>query len=141
MESDICPTKHLGMNQSTRRTRLSARRLLPSRQGLHASVLCRQFGHQAGDCPRLAEEEQARQDAQLGDTARRIIHAPVVLTMPPEAADASESRKAPKFRPFAMRKSSNKALDSSTRKFSFCSQPGQINNFALNFFPTGNSGI
>ena len=103
METDICPAKHLGMNQPTRGMRLSARRLLPSRQGLHASVLRWQQGHHAGDCPRLAEEEQARQDAQLGDTTRRIIHAPVVLTMPPEVADASESRRSPKIRHFAFK--------------------------------------
>ena len=103
METDICPAKHLGMNQPTRGTRLSARRLLPSRQGLHASVLRRQYGHHAGDFPRLAEEEQARQVAQLGDTARHIVYAPVVLTMPPEAEDASESRKSLKIRQFAVK--------------------------------------
>ena len=97
METDIGPAKHLGMNQPTRRTRLVARRLLSSRQYLHTSVLRRQHGHHAGDCPRLAEEEQARQVAQLGDTARHIVHAPVVLTMPPEAADASESRRSLKI--------------------------------------------
>ena len=103
METDICPAKHLGMNQPTRGTRLSARRLLPSRQGLHASVLRRQHGHHAGHYARLAEEEQSRQDAQLGDTARRLIHVPVVRTMSPEAADASESRKSPKIRHFAFK--------------------------------------
>ena len=103
METDICPVKHLGMNQPTCGMRLSARRLLPSRQGLHASVLRPQHGHHAGDCHRLAEEEQARQDVQLGDTARRIIHAPVVLTMPPEAAYASESRRSPKIHHFAVK--------------------------------------
>ena len=75
METDICPAKHLGMNQPTRGTRLSTRRLLPSRQGFHASVLRRQHGHHAGDCPRLAEEEQARQDALPDDTARHLKHA------------------------------------------------------------------
>ena len=103
METDICPAKHLGMNQRTGGTRLSARRTLSSRQGLHASVLRQRHGHHAGYCPRLAEEEQARQVAQLGDTARHIVHAPVVLTMPPEAADASESRKLLKIRHFAFK--------------------------------------
>ena len=93
METEICPAKHLGMNQRTRGTRLSARRPLSSWQGLHASVHRRQHGRHIGDCSMLLVEEQARQDGQLGETARRLIHALPVLTMPPVAtgADASES--------------------------------------------------
>ena len=72
METDICPVKHLGMNQRTRGTRLSARRQLSSRQGFHASAHRRQHGRHAGDCSMLPGEEQARQDGQHGDTACRL---------------------------------------------------------------------
>ena len=63
------------------------------------------------------------------------------LTMLPEAAGTgtSETRKSPKIRCFAARKSSDKAPNSPTRTFSCHSRPRGINNFVLNFFPTGNS--
>ena len=65
-----------------------------------------------------------------------------VLTMLPEAAEpTSETRKSPKTLLFVTRKSSDKAPNSPNRTFSGRNRPREINNFALNFFPTGNSGF
>ena len=72
METDICPAKHVGMNQRTRGTRLFARRLLFSRQIRHASAHRRQHGGHAGNIIGLLGKEQSRQDAQLSDTACRL---------------------------------------------------------------------
>ena len=114
MEADFCLAKRLEMNQGMR---LFARRPLLPRQGHHAFV-----NHQ-----------------QFGDCARRTIQSPLDLTMLPEAADVSESRKLPKVHHSATRKSFDEVLDSLARTFS-CRNPNRlINNFTFKFFSTGNT--
>lgn len=77
METNFCPVIRLGMNQSTRETRWSARRVLPLWQGLYVSS----FHWQHGVCFELLGKKQAQQDAQSDGTAHRLIPASLILTM------------------------------------------------------------
>ena len=141
MEADFCLAKRLEMNQGTRSTRLFARWVIPPRQGLHAFVYHRQHDGYAGGCFVLFREEQARKCSQSDDTVYRLIHSPFVMTIPPEEAstDASESRKLPKVHHSATRKSFDEVLDSLARTLS-CRNPNRlINNFAFEFFLSGNT--
>ena len=141
MEADFCLAKRLGMNQGTRCTRLFARRPLPPRQDLHAFVNHQQHSGYAGGCFVLFREEQARKCSQSDDTVCHLILFPFVLTIPPEetSAYASESRKLPKVHHSTTRKSFDEVLDSLARTLS-CRNPNRlINNFAFEFFLSGNT--
>lgn len=138
MEADFCLVKRLGMNQGTR---LFARWAIPPRQGLHAFVRLRQNGVNAGGRFDLFREEQARKFSQSDDTVCNLIHFPFVLTIPLEETRAyiSESRKLPKVHHSATRKSFDEVLDSLARTLS-CRNPNRlINNFAFEFFLSGNT--
>ena len=141
MEADFCLAKRLEMNQGTRSTRLFARWAIPPRQGLHAFLRHRQNGDYIAIRFGLLGKKQARQYAQFCDSACRLIYSSLVLTMllDTDYVYTSESRKLLKVHHSTTRQSFDEVLDSLARTLS-CRNPNRlINNFAFEFFLSGNT--